>query len=123
MMDEGDEDGMFQEQEMGEGDQALAVKAFKGQVDASIPDIYKKPSVEMWAKPEGNLKLKYAHGFRSFDTRGNLKYIDNDHIAFTTAALGVVMNKTSNTQNFFNLHEEDVVSLALHPNKDIIATG
>jgi hypothetical protein len=30
MMDEGDEDGMFQEQEMGEGDQALAVKAFKG---------------------------------------------------------------------------------------------
>jgi hypothetical protein len=51
----------------------------------------------MWAKPEGNLKLKYAHGFRSFDTRGNLKYIDNDHIAFTTAALGVVMNKTSNT--------------------------
>jgi len=77
----------------------------------------------MGNKPEGNLKLKYAHGFRSFDTRGNLKYIDKDHIAFTTAALGVIMNKTSNVQNFFNLHEEDVVSMTLHPGKDIIATG
>jgi echinoderm microtubule-associated protein-like 6 len=34
-----------------------------------------------------------------------------------------VMNKTTNVQNFFNLHEEDVVSMALHPGKDIIATG
>ena len=108
---------------MGDGDQAMAVKPFKGQVDASIPDIYKKPNALMGAQPEGNLKLKYAHGFRSFDTRGNLKYIDQNHIAFTTAALGVVMNKTSNVQNFFNLHEEDVISIALHPGKDIIATG
>lgn len=42
---------------------------------------------------------------------------------FTTAALGVVLDKTKNTQRFFNLHEDDVVSLAIHPNKDIIATG
>ena len=108
---------------MGDGDQAMAVKPFKGQVDASTPDIYKKPNALMGALPEGNLTLKYAHGFRSFDTRGNLKYIEHDHIVFTTAALCVVMDKTSNTQNFFNLHDEDVVSLALHPGKDIIATG
>jgi hypothetical protein len=108
---------------MGDGDQAMAIKPFKGQVDASIPDIYKKPSALMGAQPEGNLKLKYAHGFRSFDTRANLRYVDQNHIAFTTAALGVVMNKTTNVQNFFNLHEEDVVSMALHPGKDIIATG
>jgi len=74
----------------------MAVLAFKGQVDASTPDIYKKPSAAMGAKPNGNLKLKYAHGFRSFDTRGNLKYVDKDHVAFTTAALGVILNKTAN---------------------------
>jgi len=91
-----DDDAMFQEKTVEEGDQAMAVKAFKGQVDASTPEIYKKPNPLMGGKPEGNLKLKYAHGFRSFDTRGNLKYIDKDHIAFTTAALGVVMNKTTN---------------------------
>lgn len=115
--------GMFESEEVGEGDQALAVKPFKGQVDASTPDQYKKPDVSAGQKPEGNLKLKYAHGFRSFDTRGNLKYVTQDDIAFTTAALGVILNKPLNEQNFFNLHEEDVVSMAIHPNKDIIATG
>jgi hypothetical protein len=27
------------------------------------------------------------------------------------------------TQEFFNLHKEDIVALALHPDKDIVATG
>ena len=44
-------------------------------------------------------------------------------MAFSTAALGVVLNKSQNTQKFFNLHEEDVVAMALHPSKQIIATG
>ena len=48
-------------------------------------------------KPNGNLKLKYAHGFRSFDTRNNLKYVSQNEIAFTTAALGIAINKTANT--------------------------
>jgi len=48
-------------------------------------------------KPNGNLKLKYAHGFRSFDTRGNLKYKNQNEVVFTTAALGVVLDKTTNT--------------------------
>jgi len=46
--------------------------------------------------PDGNLTLKYAHGFRSFDTRGNLKYNVKGDIIFTTAAVGVVHNKTKN---------------------------
>lgn len=52
-----------------------------------------KPSKDASTPPNGNLKLKYAHGFRSFDTRGNLKYTKNSEVAFTTAALGVVLNK------------------------------
>jgi hypothetical protein len=92
-------------------------------VDKSTPSEYLNPKPTAGATPEGNLKLKYAHGFRSFDTRGNLKYVTQDDIAFTTAALGVILNKPLNEQNFFNQHEEDIVSLAIHPNKDIIATG
>jgi len=26
-------------------------------------------------------------------------------------------------QEFFNLHKEDIVAMALHPDKDIVATG
>ena len=101
----------------------MAVKPFLGQVTNSLPTQYSNPRSLVNEKPEGKLELKYAHGFRSFDTRGNLKYINQNEIAFTTAALGVILNKGQNTQKFFNLHEEDVVAMALHPNKQIIATG
>jgi hypothetical protein len=58
----------------------MAPTGFKHTKDASAP-------------PNGNLQLKYAHGFRSFDTRGNLKYAKSGEVVFTTAALGVVLDK------------------------------
>lgn len=65
---------------------------FKGEVDNSFPSNFKFTK-DMGLAPDGNLQLKYAHGFRSFDTRGNLKYTANGEVAFTTAALGVVLDK------------------------------
>lgn len=113
---------MFVEAGVGEGDQVMATLPFKGEVLNSVPSGFRLQK-DSGDKPNGNLKLKYAHGFRSFDTRGNLKYKNQNEVIFTTAALGIVLNKQQNTQRFFNLHEEDVVSMAIHPNKDIIATG
>jgi hypothetical protein len=59
---------------------------------ASVPSSYKKMKDEAVA-PNANLHLKWAHGFRSFDTRNNLKYTKSGEIAFTTAALGIILNK------------------------------
>ena len=73
--------------------------------------------------PEANLRLKYVHGFRSHDTRGNAKFSADGKVVYTTAGLGVVLDTKLNSQDFFNLHQDDVVSLALHPNRDIAATG
>jgi microtubule-associated protein-like 6 len=72
-------DEMFGEEDLGEGDQALAVKAFLGEVKSSTPAQYKNKPIPptMSEKPSGNLNIKYAHGFRSFDTRNNLKYIND----------------------------------------------
>lgn len=42
---------------------------------------------------------------------------------FTTAGVGVVQDTKLNKQSFFDLHKEDIVALALHPDKDIVATG
>jgi len=42
---------------------------------------------------------------------------------FTTAGVGVVQDLQANKQEFFNLHHEDIVAFAMHPNKDICATG
>lgn len=112
----------FEMEEVGGGDQRMAVLPFKGQVEKSKPTGF-KPLPKAADKPDGNMKLLYAHGFRSFDTRNNLKYVTKDDVVFSTAALGVVLNKPTNTQKFFNMHPEDIVSLAIHPSKDIVATG
>lgn len=89
-------DNPFDQEDVGEGDQRLAVAPFLGQVRASVPTGFKEAK-NAGEKPDGNLKLKYAHGFRSFDTRNNLRYVTKDDIVFTTAGLGVVMNKPANT--------------------------
>jgi hypothetical protein len=67
------------------------VKPFLGQVKAMTPTGF-KPSRTAAQAPDNNLKLKWAHGFRSFDTRGNLKYTSEGHVLFTTAGVGVVQN-------------------------------
>ena len=67
------EAGMFDEEDIGEGDEALAVKPFLGAVKGMTPDGYVPPR-NAGNAPDTNLKLKWAHGFRSFDTRSNLKY-------------------------------------------------
>lgn len=36
------------------------------------------------------MNLVWAHGYRSFDTTGNLKYAHEGHIIFTTAGVGIV---------------------------------
>lgn len=65
----------------------------------------------------------WAHGFRSFDTRGNLRYTADGNVAFTTAGVGVIYDKGADEQSFFNMHKEDIVAMAIHPDGDIIATG
>ena len=75
----------------------------------------------MGKAPDNNLTLKWAHGFRSFDTRGNLRYAADGSVVFTTAGVGVVQK--DGVQEFFNLHHEDIVAMAMHPNGDIVATG
>ena len=121
--EDGDENiGLFEEEEVDEGDQRLCVDPFKGEVDNSWPSNIDEIK-NKGEQPDQNLKLKYAHGFRSFDTRNNLKYTSDNKIAFTTAALGIVLDPDTNTQQFFNEHGDDIVSMDIHPDGDIIATG
>ena len=95
---------------------------WRGQVEASIPD-HIRPSRAMAKAPDNNLNLVWAHGFRSFDTRGNLRYDAQGNVVFTTAGVGVVYNKQQDKQEFFNMHHEDIVAMAMHPDGDICATG
>ena len=79
----------------------------------------------MGKPPSQNIdRLKYVFGYRAFDSRMNIKYTrDENKIVYTTAALGIVLDKKTNKQRYFTNHEEDIVSLCIHPNKYIVATG
>lgn len=73
--------------------------------------------------PNANLQLEYVHGYRSMDTRNNLRYNKEGDIVYHTASVGVVLNQGLNTQRHFFEHTADVVCLAMHPNMIHVATG
>ncbi len=122
-LDEKDEYYDYKVEEAPEGDEAGASKAWIGEMQHSSPKI--KITKAMGKAPPQNIrKLNYVFGYRAFDSRNNIKYIgDGNSIVYTTAALGIVLNKKNLKQKYFIYHNEDIVSLDLHPNLRTVATG
>ena len=110
-----------------EGDQALAVKPFLGQVKASTPHEYKtmkRANVE----PEQDLQIKHVWGIRNQyikdRVRNQLRYSDNcKSCYYITAALGVEHDLKSQKQTFYQGHQEDLISFAISKDKKYCATG
>ena len=73
--------------------------------------------------PDENLCMKYVHGYRSFDSRNNLKWLKDERVIYYTAAIGIVLDPKTNEQNYFTRHSEDIVSLAINATGSIAATG
>ena len=115
------ESNLFEFETVGEGDQFLAVKPWLGEMKASTPK-FNVPAGHI-KPPEANLELDRVHGYRGYDSRNNVKFTGKDKIVFPAAGLGVVMNVNSKEQDFFLMHDDDVVSIAVHPNKIFVATG
>lgn len=115
--------GLFSTEDVGGGDERLAVLPFKGEVDNSWPSDFQAPK-NGTSIPDGNLVMEYVHGYRSFDMRDSVKYADDpNEIIYTSAAIGIVLKKNENEQRFFNQHRDDVVSFDIHPERNICATG
>lgn len=103
------------------GDEALAVLPALGNIRAMTPSNAKPVNPKKPVKSQ--MELKWAHGFRSFDTRNNLYFNNEENVVFCTAGLGVVQNPITKTQEFFNKHKEDIVALAYHAGLNLVATG
>eukprot|EP00163_Fabomonas_tropica_P029151 TRINITY_DN615_c0_g1_i1.p1 TRINITY_DN615_c0_g1~~TRINITY_DN615_c0_g1_i1.p1 ORF type:complete len:1806 (-),score=610.31 TRINITY_DN615_c0_g1_i1:143-5560(-) len=74
-------------------------------------------------KPVVGLELDYVHGYRGNDCRNNVYANSKGQVVYHAAAVGIVHDRKTNTQRVFNGHTDDIVSLAVHPDGDIIATG
>ncbi|GFS05106.1 echinoderm microtubule-associated protein-like 6 [Elysia marginata] len=74
-----------------------------------------------------DLQLEFIHGYRGFDARSNLFYInDGADIVFHAAGAGIVQSLTAGTQSFYLKHSDDIICLDVnqHPKfKNVIATG
>jgi hypothetical protein len=72
-------------------------------------------------KPSSNLTIDWIHGYRGFDCRNNVTYLEarGNLISFTAAAVSVVQDNTASSsswkdrsQHYFSEHSDDIISIA-----------
>ncbi|XP_038164227.1 echinoderm microtubule-associated protein-like 6 isoform X3 [Cyprinodon tularosa] len=73
--------------------------------------------------PDQGLRLQFVHGYRGYDCRNNLFYTQSGEVVYHVAAVGVVYNRQLHSQRFYLGHDDDILSLSIHPLKDYAATG
>ena len=118
----------FDMEEADKGDQFMAVLPWLG---ALVPP--SNPPKNNPTPPSKSLEPEYVWGYRCGDCRDNVFYTsEENNIVYMTAAIGVVLDFTLNKQKFFgcgdkdlneNAHNDDITALAIHPNRDLVATG
>ncbi|CDQ96815.1 unnamed protein product [Oncorhynchus mykiss] len=94
---------------------------------APQPEKLQKNNITKKKKLVEDLVLDHVFGFRGFDCRNNLHYLnDGADIVFHTAATAMVHSLTTGTQSFYLEHTDDILCLTVnqHPKyKNVIATG
>ncbi|KAK5925768.1 hypothetical protein CgunFtcFv8_021400 [Champsocephalus gunnari] len=73
--------------------------------------------------PRCQLRLEWIHGYRGHQCRNNLFYTAGKELLYFVGGVGVVFNPREHTQKFYLGHNDDIISLALHPDKVQVATG
>ena len=127
-------DDFFGEEEQNlSGDEFLPVRPYASSIFE--PTIYKGKAINS-NLPEEIYKIEYVYGFRCEDVRQNVYFLSKNKIIYMTAALGVILNISDNTQHIFggsyfdkeskinlNDHGESILSLAISSDKKLCATG
>uniref|UniRef100_G3Q8V6 EMAP like 6 n=1 Tax=Gasterosteus aculeatus aculeatus TaxID=481459 RepID=G3Q8V6_GASAC len=80
-------------------------------------------SLKRQKAPEEGLRLQFVHGYRGFDCRNNLFYSQTGEVVYHVAAVAVVYNRLQHSQRFYLGHDDDILSLTVHPLKDYVASA
>ncbi|XP_069955573.1 echinoderm microtubule-associated protein-like CG42247, partial [Cherax quadricarinatus] len=73
--------------------------------------------------PRARLELNWVYGYRGMDTQRNLWVLTSGELVYYVAAVVVLLDHTHNTQRHYTEHTEDIQCLALHPSRDLVASG
>lgn len=67
--------------------------------------------------------LDLCFSYRGYDCRNNLFYTQAGEVVYHIAAVAVVYNRQQHSQRLYLGHDDDILSLTIHPVKDYVATG
>lgn len=87
------------------------------------PTGFRKPTMVQSQAPKVSMRLKHVYGYRAKNCKNNISYLKDGSVAYHAAALGIVHDKTNNTQRFFTKHKHEIVAIAFHPDGIRVATG
>lgn len=72
----------------------MAVKPWLGAIKE--PSSYYKDPLNQSKEPPIKLELEYVHGYRAKDCRDNIKYLANGNIVYHAAAVGIILDPSTN---------------------------
>ena len=103
----------------------MAVKPWLGAMckPTDAPTMTEEEGQNNWAEPRAKLDLDYIFGYRSRNARQNLHWIDDSHVLFSAAAVGVVLDTKTTDQDFFFGHDDDIVCVDYHPGRRLACSG
>lgn len=64
-----------------------------------------------------------SHRYRGFDCRNNLFYSQAGEVVYHVAAVAIIYNRMQHSQRFYLGHDDDILSLTVHPLKDYVASA
>ena len=73
--------------------------------------------------PDCQLRLEWVYGYRGHQVRSNLFYNESGEVVYFVAGVGIVHNFSEQKQRFFLGHDDDIISLCVHPDNVQVATG
>jgi hypothetical protein len=132
--DEDEREDNFFAVEEAQGEQFMALRPWIGQI--TEPDSHNEVNNE---QPDSTYSLEYVYGYRCADSKQNVYWNPRGEIVYITAALGVILNWSENTQKFFgggevdstaknvandtDHHTDDVMCVSVCPGRDRAVSG
>lgn len=74
------------------------------------------------APPEEEIEVEHVHGYRGHDSSRNITYLTPDEVLYTAAAAVIILRINENKQRVFSKHSDDVTSVAVHPQRRLMAS-
>ena len=82
-----------------------------------------RPPPERIDEPTDTLRLAWVHGFRAQDVKNGVRYTATGEVLFFGGAANVVLDVRTMKQTFHLDHRDEVMSIAVHPSRTLVATA